>query len=64
MEPKKRPRRIPLTAEEVGNVIAYKKRREIIILQKLKSSRIYKFQNLCNVVCFFIYCEFSFCHQF
>lgn len=61
MEPKKRPRRIPLTAEEVANVIAHKKRREILILQKFKSSRQYKILNLFTIICFFIYCELLFC---
>jgi hypothetical protein len=61
-EPNKRPRRTPLTHEEVATVIELKKRREHIKLLKLKRSGAYKIQNIFNVACFFIFCELIFCY--
>lgn len=58
----KRPRRIPLTPEEVANVIAFKKEKERRRLLKLKSTLSYKLQNIFNIICFFIYCELLFCY--
>ncbi|MDI1353382.1 MAG: hypothetical protein PSX36_00595 [bacterium] len=58
----KRPRRTPLSPEEVANVIAFKKEKERRRLVKLKSSLSYKLQNIFNVGCFFIYCELLFCY--
>ena len=60
-EPKKRPRRTPLSAEEVANMIAFKKRKEILLLQKFKKSRLFKVLNIFNIACFFIYMELLFC---
>lgn len=59
--PHKRPRRTPLTPEEVSHFIALKKRRELIKLHIFKSTRLYKFQNLFNILCFFIYWELILC---
>ncbi len=64
LEPNKRPKRTSLSKEEVANVIAYKKRRDLIKKIKLKKSTSYKIQNLFNVFCFFIYCELLFCFVF
>src|SRR5687767_2284773 len=61
LENRKRLRRTPLSSEEVANIIAFKKRRELLILQKLKKSKIYKFLNIINIACFFIYLEILFC---
>ena len=60
-EPKKRPRRIPYTPKEVANIIAVKKRRELIKLQTFRASLKYKIQNSFNISCFFIYWEIIFC---
>jgi hypothetical protein len=60
-EPKKRPRRIPYTPEEVANIIAYKQRREQIRLDKFKKSATYKLQNVFNIFCFFVFWEIIFC---
>jgi hypothetical protein len=60
-ENKKRPRRTPLSSEEVANFIALRKRRELIKLQKFKKSLSYKILNSFNIVCFFIYFELLFC---
>jgi hypothetical protein len=61
-DPKNRPRRIPLTSEEVSNFIAYRKKREQIDLQKLKRTRVFKLLNIFNIVCIFIYLEILFCY--
>lgn len=60
-EPNKRPRRNPLSSEEVSNIIAHKKKRELMILLKFKKSRIYKVMNVFNVLCIFVYFELFFC---
>jgi hypothetical protein len=57
-----RPRRIPLTPEEVAQVIALRKKRQQAILRKLKRSRSYKFQNYFIVGCIFIYLEILLCY--
>jgi hypothetical protein len=59
---KKRPRRIPYTAEEVADFIAYRRRRQLIELQKFKSTVLFKTLNVFNIACFFIYCELLFCY--
>lgn len=61
-EPNKRPRRTPLTSEEVSGFIAYRKRRELIDLQKLKKTRTFKLLNIFNISCIFIYLELLFCY--
>lgn len=64
LEQNKRPKRVPLTNEEVANVIAYKKRRDIIRRLKLKNSLPYKIQNIYNVASFFVCCEIIICFLF
>jgi hypothetical protein len=64
---KKRPARVPLSAEEVAQFILVKKIREAKKLAKYKQTTSYKANNIFNIVCFFIYCEivlcfFGFCH--
>jgi hypothetical protein len=61
-EPNKRPRRNPLTSEEVANIIAHKKRLELTTLYKLKKTRAYKLMNIFNVGCIFIYLELVLCY--
>jgi hypothetical protein len=60
-EPNKRPRRNPLSSEEVSNIIAHKRKRELMILLKFKKSRLYKLMNVFNVLCIFVYFELFFC---
>lgn len=60
-EPKKRPRRVPFTKEEVARLIAIKKRKEHIRLHTFKASLSYKLQNTFTIVCFFIFWELLFC---
>ena len=61
-EPYKRSRRNPLTSEEVSHIIAHKKKKELVILRKLKKSKEYKFLNIFNILCIFIYLELLFCY--
>jgi len=61
-ETNKRPRRNPLTSEEVSNIIAHKKKRELMALMLLKKSKTFKILNIFNVVCVFIYFELLFCY--
>jgi hypothetical protein len=57
----RRPRRNPLSAEEVANIIAYKKRRELERIGALKATASFKFQNIFNLFCTCIYLELLFC---
>jgi len=60
-EEKKRPPRIPLTAEEVSKLITLKKLKEAKKLARFKKSVPYKIFNIFNICCFFIYWEVLFC---
>lgn len=56
-EGRKRPPRVPLTPEEVAELIEIKKIREFNKIQKFKKSYTFKILNTFNVLCFFIFCE-------
>ncbi|MDP1800609.1 MAG: hypothetical protein Q8L81_04610 [Bacteroidota bacterium] len=56
-EGKKRAPRIPLTPEEVAELVEIKKIRAFNKVQRFKRSFIYKFLNCFNVFCFFVFCE-------
>ncbi len=56
-EAKKRPPRIPLTPEEVAELVEIKKIRAFNKVQRFKRSFTYKFLNCFNVFCFFVFCE-------
>jgi hypothetical protein len=57
----RRPKRNPLTAEEVAEIIALKKRRAHVRLHRFKRTRAYKLLNIFNIACFFIYLELLIC---
>ena len=59
-EGKKRSPRIPLTPEEVAELIEIKKIREFNKLKKFKKTRRFKVLNYFNVFCFFVFCELIF----
>lgn len=61
LESKKRPPRVPLTPDEVAQLVAFKKIKEARKLAKFKRSWIYKSFNVFNLFCFFIYWELLFC---
>ena len=60
-EGKKRPPRNPLSPEEVADFIAVKKLREQLKLQRFKKTKKFKYLNVFNIACFFIYCELLIC---
>jgi hypothetical protein len=57
----RRPRRNPLTAEEVAEIIALKKRTAHVRLHRFKRTRAYKLLNIFNIACFFVYLELLIC---
>lgn len=61
-EPKKRPRRTPLSPEDVAHIIAVKRWREFKKRERLKKSKLFKALNVFNVVCIFVYFELLFCY--
>jgi hypothetical protein len=60
-EQPKRPRRNPLSHEEVANIIAMKERRAHAKLLRFKRSGEYRLLNICNITCFCIFLEIIFC---
>ncbi|MDX2174306.1 MAG: hypothetical protein SFY56_14490 [Bacteroidota bacterium] len=60
-EGKKRPPRNPLSPEEVADFITVKRLREQLKLQRFKKTKRFKYLNVFNIVCFFIYCELLIC---
>lgn len=52
---------MPLSPEEVAQLIAYKKIREARRLARFRRSGVYKLFNMFNIVCFFAYWEIVFC---
>jgi len=58
---KRRPKRVPLSSEEVAHIVQLKKRKAHIQLLQLKKSWSYKAQNIFNMFCFFIYWELILC---
>jgi hypothetical protein len=60
-EERKRPPRIPLTPDEVAHLVALKKRRAAKNMAAFKHSAAYRFCNVFNICCFFIYWELLFC---
>lgn len=57
---KKQPR-VPLTPEQLKEVIIFKRNKQIKAIQKLKKTKRYKILNVFNIVCVFVYCEMIFC---
>ncbi len=56
-EGKKRAPRIPLSPEEVAELVEIKKIREFYKLQQFKKTKTFRILNCFNVICFFIFCE-------
>lgn len=57
----RRPKRTPLGKEELSSLIAHKKKLELHQKIKFKKSFAYRFLNLFNVICFFIFIQLLFC---
>ncbi len=60
-EAPKKQGRTPLTAEQVKDIIAFKKQREQRLLLKFKKTKKYKILNVFNILCVVVYCEVIFC---
>lgn len=60
-EEKKRHQRIPLTPEEVAHLVALRNRVAAKKLAAFKHTSFYRFCNVFNICCFFVYWELIFC---
>src|ERR1700748_568655 len=60
-EERKRPPRTPLSPEEVAQIVSLKKMRNAKKLATFKRSGLYKYCNIFNIICFFIYWELLLC---
>ncbi len=60
-EGSKKQSRVPLTSEQIKEVIIFKRNKQIRQIQKLKKTRRYKILNIFNILCVFVYCELIFC---
>jgi hypothetical protein len=58
---RKRPKRNPLSSEEVANILAHKKKSEIVNRRKFKATLECRVQNVFNLASFFVYLELFFC---
>jgi hypothetical protein len=61
-EQKRRPRRNPLSREEVEAIIAFKRRKEQMQFSILRMSLSYKLRNLFLILSFFVFCEVLCCY--
>ncbi len=61
VEGNKKPQRVPLTPEQLKEVITYKRNKQIIQIEKLKKTRRYKVLNVFNIISVLIYSEMIFC---
>jgi hypothetical protein len=57
---KKQPR-VPLTPEQLKEVIVFKRNKQIKQIEKLKKARHYKILNVFNIICVLVYSEIIFC---
>jgi len=57
---KKQPR-VPLTPEQLKDVITFKRNKQIRQIEKLKKTTHYKILNIFNIICIIVYCEMVFC---
>lgn len=60
-EEKKRPQRIPLTPEELAHLVTLRNRVAAKKLAAFKHTSFYRFCNVFNICCFFIYWELLLC---
>jgi hypothetical protein len=57
---KKQPR-VPLSSEQLKEVIIFKHNKQVKAIEKLKKTWHYKILNIFNIICVFVYCEMIFC---
>lgn len=61
LEGNKKSSRVPLTPDQIKEVIAFKKQKEFKQIEKLKKTKKYKILNVFNILCVIVYCEIIFC---
>lgn len=61
VEGNKKQSRVPLTPDQIKEIIAYKKAKAIKQIEFFKKTRKYKILNVFNIFCVVIYCEMIFC---
>ncbi len=61
LEGNKKQGRVPLTSDQLKEIIAFKKLKHYKQVQKLKGTRRYKILNVFNIICILVYCELIFC---
>lgn len=61
VEGNKKQTRVPLTSEQVKEVIAFKKQKQHRQIERLKKTKKYKILNVFNILCVVVYCEIIFC---
>lgn len=61
VEGNKKPQRVPLTPEQLKEVITFKRNKQIKQIEKLKKTRRYKILNIFNIISVLIYSEMIFC---
>ena len=60
-EGNKKQSRVPLTTEQVKEIIAFKKQKQYKQIERLKKTKKYKILNVFNILCVVVYCEIIFC---
>jgi hypothetical protein len=53
--------RVPLTSEQIREVIAFKRLKKFREVEKFKKTKKYKVLNIFNILCVAVYCEMIFC---
>lgn len=53
--------RVPLSSEQIREVIAFKKLKKLKEIERFKKTNKYKVLNVFNILCVMVYCEMIFC---
>lgn len=61
IEGSKKSNRVPLSSEQIKEIIAYKKHKQLLGIEKLKKTKKYKILNVFNILAVVVYCEIIFC---
>lgn len=61
LEGNKKQGRVPLTSDQIKEIIAFKRLKHYKQVQKLKGTRRYKVLNVFNIISILVYCELIFC---
>lgn len=60
-EGNKKQARVPLTPEQIKDIIIYKRNKQTKQIEKLKKTTHYKILNIFNIISVIVYCEMVFC---